>query len=339
MSKMIYTSIPGIDKPVAKLAMGSMIFTTRDDVTGCQWMEQTKDNSFRLLDEAFELGYNTIDTARGYAGGDSERSLGEWMKSRGVRDKIFFVNKGCAKGNYFVRNSPELIIHDIIETLDVMQMDYSDIYMCHRDNPDVPVEEIVDAFAMMQRLGYIHGYGGSNWLLSRTKRAVEYAKEKGYPPFIAAEPGFSLAVPVTYSWSDSDEYLSQPEFRENYEYYRDTKLTIFTWSSMARGFWSGLYDRETCEQYRDTWDKTCIKAYWGEDNWKRMDRVKELSKRIGASVPNIALAYLLNQPLDIHPIIGANTKEDCISNLQALDIKLDQATLDWLSLESDERPW
>ena len=70
-----------------------------------------------------------------------------------------------------------------------------------------------------------------------------------------------------------------------------------------------------------------------------MDRVKEYAGRIGATVPNVALAWLLNQPLDIHPIVGANSRSDLVSNLDALDIPMESSVLKWLNLETDERPW
>jgi aryl-alcohol dehydrogenase-like predicted oxidoreductase len=340
MSGMKYTKMKGIDKPVAKIAMGSMIYTLRDDVTGCEWMEKTKADSFQLLEEAYELGYTAIDTAAIYANGESELCIGEWMKENNLRDKLFLIGKGGAICRHLRPYSPEAIIRDVLTSLDKMQTDYIDVYLTHHDNPEVPVEEIVDAFAYLQGKGYIHGYGGSNWSdVNRTKRAVAYAKEKGYPPFIVSEPGFSLAEPVYPSWGAKEENLNHPSKKDNYEFYKETGMTLFTWSSMARGFWSGTFDRESFPQYKDTWDKTCVRSFCHEVNFKRMDRVKEYGARIDASVPNIALAWLLNQPLDIHPIIGAGNKSELLDNLEALSIPMDDKTIAWLNLKSDERPW
>lgn len=340
MGKMTYSQVGDIKKPAAKICMGSMVLTLKDDVTGSEWMEKTKADSFTFMDEAYELGYDTYDTAIIYAGQESELTIGEWMEDRGLREKMFILDKGGALCTSLTKFGPEAMMRDIFISLDRLRTNYIDLYMPHRDNPEVPIEELIDALAYMQQKGYIHGYGGSNWIdINRTKRAIEYAKEKGYPEFIAAQPGYTLAVPIDHAWSETDECLNDPKYRKNLEFYKETQMAIFTWSSMARGFWSGVYDRGTAPKYKDTWDKTCIKSFWGEPNWQRMDRVKEYSVHIGASVPNIALAWLLNQPLKIHPIIGANNRADLESNLVALDIKMDQQTREWLNLEADERPW
>jgi len=340
MSKMKYSQVGTVKTPAAKIAMGSMIFTLRDDVTGCSFMEKTKLDGFNLLDEAFGLGYNTFDTAIIYAAGESESSIGEWMESRGVRDKMFIIGKGGSICNHLRRFSPESTMRDIFISMDKMRTDYIDIYLTHNDNADVPVEELVDMFAYMQNKGYIRGYGGSNWSdISRTKRAISYAKEKGYPPFLVSQPGYSLAEPVNYSWGEKEENLNNPALRGNLKFYIEEGITLFTWSSMARGFWSGVFDRDTFPAYRDTWDKTCVKSFCHEVNFKRMDRVKEYGARIGASVPNVALAWLLNQPADIHPIVGANNRAELESNLTAMDIEMDKNVIDWLNLETDERPW
>jgi len=340
MGKMRYTQVGSIKTPAAKIAMGSMVLTVRDDVTGCTFMEKTKADSFKLMDDAYELGYNTYDASKYYAAGEAELSLGEWMKDRGVRDQMFIIGKGGGICTHLRPFSPESMMRDIFDSMDKLQVDYIDVYLTHKDNPDVPVEEIVDMFAYMQGKGYIHGYGGSNWRnVDRTKRALAYAKEKGYSPFLVAQPGFSLAEPVVNSWGEDEESLNQPDMKANLKFYQETGMTLFTWSSMSRGFWSGALDRETFPAYKDTLDIVCLKSFCHEVNFKRMDRVKEYGKRIGASVPNIALAWLLNQPLDIHPIIGANNRAEMESNLAALDIVMGQHDLDWLNLVTDERPW
>ena len=336
--KMQYTEEMG--KKVARIALGSMILTVRDDVTGTQWMEKTKTESFRLLDDALELGYTTIDTAAIYANGESELCIGEWIKRNGCREKIFLIGKGGAICRHLRPYSPEAIIRDVMISLDKLQTDYIDVYLTHHDNPEIPVEEIVDVFAWLQRKGYIHGYGGSNWSnVERTKKAVEYAAKKGYPPFAVCEPGFSLARPVYPSWGEQEENLNHPSKRANYEYYRRTGMLLFTWSGMARGFWSGTFDRESFPRYRDVWDKTCVKSFCYEENFVRMDRVKEYGKHYGASIPNVALAWLLNQPLNIHPIIGANNRKEMENNLEALEIPMDDQAISWLNLDSGDRPW
>ena len=333
---MQYAKIPTIDKPTAKFVMGTMIFTLSEDVSGEVLEKKTKTESFSLLDEALELGYNTFDTARVYAEGRAELCIGLWMQDRDIREKIFIIGKGGNTGIYFKTNTPEVLIRDIYESCDRLRTNYIDLYLVHRDNPAIPIEEVIDVLAEMHGKGYIKGYGGSNWELARIIRGQEYAKEKNYPPLLAMQPGYSLAAPGVPAWGPTDEHLNDPACKANYDYYKETKMAIFTWSSMARGFWSGLFDRENFEQMKNKIDPVCVKSYCHEDNFKRMDRVKLLSKKLGISIPNIALAYILNQPLNIHPVIGCTCREDMISNLEALEVKLDKDTCAWLNLERDD---
>ena len=121
---MEYTNFKGIDKPVSKFFMGTL------------WMFLSeKEKHFKTLDDAFDLGINAIDTARAY---DAEATLGEWMKSRGNREKIVLLSKGGHPTDYRQRITPYDIDSDLAESLAELQTDYLDIYLLHRDNPSCP---------------------------------------------------------------------------------------------------------------------------------------------------------------------------------------------------------
>ena len=118
-----------------------------------------------LLDAAFDLGMNTIDTARVYVDGNSESSIGGWMKRRNNRNDIVILSKGghfdMATGR--VRVNREEMRYDLETSLKQLQTDYIDIYLLHRDDPHVPVGEIVEIFNEMHKEGKIGAFGGSNW--------------------------------------------------------------------------------------------------------------------------------------------------------------------------------
>ena len=114
-------------------------------------------------------------------------------------------------------------------------------------------------------------------------------------------------------------------------------MPLFTWSSVARGFFSGKVTRDNAEQVRDQFDGTMPKSYYCEDNFKRLDRAWALAKEKGLSVPQIALSYVLSYPLDIYALVGSMSGDEIAANEQALDNPLTEAEMAWLDLRSEER--
>ena len=103
---MEYGTVEGVRKPVSRLVLGTMIINTKE-----------LDRSFRLLDDAVELGCTTLDTAHIYAGGDSERAIGGWMEQRGNREKLVILTKGCHHNQDRNRVTPWDIAADIHDSL------------------------------------------------------------------------------------------------------------------------------------------------------------------------------------------------------------------------------
>src|SRR5688572_3400359 len=127
---MRYGDIPGVNKPVARVVQGStMIGSDLDEA-----------KSFGLLDQVYELGCNTFDTAHVYSNGNSERIIGRWMQARGLRDNIVIITKGAAHSEDRRRTTPFDIASDLHDSLARLKTDYIDLYLLHRDDPDVPFE-------------------------------------------------------------------------------------------------------------------------------------------------------------------------------------------------------
>src|SRR5919106_484258 len=180
---MRYGEIPGVNKPVARVIQGStMIGGDLDEA-----------QSFALLDQVYELGCNTIDTAHVYCGGDSERIIGRWMQARGLRDQIIIITKGAAHSQDRRRMTPFDIASDLCDSLARLKTDYIDLYLLHRDNPDVSVEPIIDTLNEHLQAGRIHAFGASNWSHQRIEAANTYAQTNGLVPFVSSSPQFSLA--------------------------------------------------------------------------------------------------------------------------------------------------
>ena len=122
------------------------------------------------------------------------------------------------------------------------------------------------------------------------------------------------------------------------EWHQKSQIAVFSWSSMARGFWSGRFNRQSFAAVKDTLDPWCVKAYCHETNFIRLDRAEALSAFYGVTVPQIAVAYIMNQPLNIFAIIGAASKNELEANLTGLAVPLTQDNRAWLDLKSDSHP-
>src|SRR5690606_16431901 len=121
--------------------------------------------------------------------GRQERLLGHWMKHRGLRDQLVVIGKG----GHTPFCTPEGLTCQLSESLERLQTDRVDIFFMHRDNPDLPVGELVDVLNEHVRAGRIGIYGGSNWSIERVAAANRYAKRKGLQGFGALSNNFSLA--------------------------------------------------------------------------------------------------------------------------------------------------
>ena len=115
-------------------------------------------------------------------------------------------------------------------------------------------------------------------------------------------------------------------------------MPLFTWSSLAQGFFSGRISRSNWEQTQEDFPEPVERCYAKGANWDRMDRVEELGKEKGLTVPQVALAYTLQNPgLDVYALIGTFTAAEFSENIKSLEIKLTPEEIDWLDLRSDNR--
>ena len=324
---MHYGTVPGVAKPVSRLVQGTVPLSSSRET-----------ESFRLLDETYEAGCRTYDTAHNYGAGDCETVLGRWMKDRGVRDEIVVLGKGAHPYDGRVRVTPEDITSDLHESLRRQQTDFIDIYVLHRDNPDVPVGPIVDVLNEHKRAGRIGVFGGSNWSADRIRQANEYAAANGLEGFSVSSPNFSLAVQIQPPWKGCLSISGEAGEAERAWYRRNT-IPIFPWSSLAGGFFSGRFRRDNLDGFTDYFDTLCVTSYCSEENFQRLDRVTVVAERYGLTVPQVAMAYVLSQPLAVFPLVGCRTGAEYAENAAALDVSLSEAELAWLDLRSDDRPW
>lgn len=320
---MEYGSIPGIDKPISRLVQGTAMIG-----------KENADWGFELLDSIFEQGCTTFDTAHGYGQGANERTVGQWINSRGIRDQVVVIGKGAHHSQDRRRVTPFDITADIHDSLARFKFDSIDLYLLHRDDPDVPVGPIVEVLNEHLRAGRIRAFGGSNWSHVRIQEANAYAQAHGLVSFVASSPNFSLAEQVKEPWENCISISTNKAARN---WYQHEQMPVFAWSSLAGGFFSGRFTRDNLHTFDDYWDKTSVEAYCYENNFKRLDRARELAEELGVSIPQVAMAYVMSQPLNIFALVGCNSGEEFRANIAAMNLKLPPETLAWLELNRDTR--
>lgn len=277
---------------------------------------ETYTQAMILCDSFYERGGNVLDSAWLYGGGKCDRLFGDWMRARGVRDDIVLIGKGAHSPLVY----PDVISRQLDESLDRLKTDFIDVYFMHRDNPDVPVGEFVDAMDAEVKAGRIGVYGGSNWTIERMDAAFAYAEQADKTPPGALSNNFSLARMVNPVWNGvlagSDDVSK--------EWLRRRKIPNFAWSSQARGFFT---DRAGPDK-RD--DPEMVNAWYSDDNFARRDRAIEFASRIGKKPLHVALAYCLWQDFPVIPLIGPLALSELEDSLEALDIVLTPEDVRWL---------
>ena len=307
---MQYGALPGLNKPVSRLIIGTMTNNTMPDTA-------------ILFDSYFELGGNTFDTSHAYGNsGACERNLGQWIRNRGIRDQVVVIEKA---GNWHNGN-PEGMAREFLEGLDRLQMDSVDIFMLHRDNLEVPIGEWVDAFNELLRAGRMTCFGLSNFAPERLDAFAAYAQRTGQASFVAVSNNLSLARMIEPIW---DQYLVSSSDAESRAWFARTQTPLFAWSSQARNFFTPLAGRELLD------DAELVRCWYSEDNFQRKARAEQLAAQKGVQPIQIALAYVLCQPFPTYPLIGAKRPAEVHSSLAALNISLTQAELAWLNPEKD----
>lgn len=323
--KKIY--IKGITDQVSNIGFGTATTTLEDE-----------EKVHEMLDHYVAHGGNFIDTARFYGRGSgiqhTEEVLGRWLIKGNNREKVILQSK-CSNP-YMDRNlnmfeeiprvGRSYMYDDILFSRDKLQTDTIDLYLTHRDNPNVPVSEIIDTFEEFVRRGWIKAYGMSNWRLDRFVEAYEYAERMGYQGPSVISPFFSL-VKLEKPW-----YYRIPPFKDEWlEWFEAHKdVTIAAWSAQGRGFF-GDYPQFNPE----TADSLTRMAVLTEENFARKERVKAFSADTGIGPSQVSLLYVLSQKAQTLAIIGPRSVKD-IDNVLALSEKrLSENEIAYLTLKSD----
>ena len=306
-SAMPYGSLPGLDKKISRLVMGM------DNQT-------TIAHSTAMYDDFFERGGNTFDTAYIYGGGLQEKLFGQWVRNRGIRDEVVLLDKGA----HTPHCNPEALLRQFDESLERLQMDHMDLYIMHRDNPEIPVGEFIDVLNDLKDAGRVRAFGGSNWTVERYDEANAWAAAHGKTGLAAVSNNFSLARMVSPVWGGCLA-ASEPAYKAWHE---RTQTPLFAWSSQARGF---FVPERAHPDKRD--DEMLVRCWYSEDNFKRQARCFELAEKLKVAPIAVALAYVLNQPFPTFALIGPRCISETVGSCAALGLALSTDEVKWLNLE------
>jgi aryl-alcohol dehydrogenase-like predicted oxidoreductase len=312
-----YAAIPGIGDRISRLVLGSDIISS-----------ERADLANSLLDTFVEAGGTAIDTARSYGNGTSEAVIGDWLRSRGSREKLTIITKGAHPLEDFgvPRVTPAAIASDLIRSLEALRIDRIDLYLLHRDDQTKPVGPIVELLGEAQSSNRIRAAGASNWTTARIVEANAYAARRGLPGFIVGSQNLALAVPNESMWpgtvSLAGDFAAQA-------WYREHQFPNFCWSSQASGYFSGRFSPDQVT------DKHVARVYYRPDNWERLRRARELASLRGCTPTQIALAWTLNRPFPTFALIGPRAVSELQDCLGALNVELTPAECAWLNLEAE----
>lgn len=303
---MKYGTVPHFSQPIARIVMG-VIPLPQNDVPA----------AFELLDAYRALGGNIIDNSYHYGPGFSA-VMKQYYEARG-QDALLRFDKGNhhhygRPGDEWRQVTKEVMDQQIRGNLERQGVDYSDFYVLHRDDEDVPVGEIIEWLNEHKAAGRIKAFGGSNWKAARIAEGNEYAEKHGLQGFSVSSPNLSLAYPRDEMWTGA--YAATPGDRA---WYAESPVGVFSWSSGGGGFFARLDS-----------NPDIVRVYHSEENLARRERLESLAADKGATPTQLALAWTLNQPLNIFCLIGPRTVEQLEDNVKALDIDLAPDELSYL---------
>ncbi|MFL5963695.1 MAG: aldo/keto reductase family protein [Gaiellaceae bacterium] len=271
------------------------------------------------VDAAFEVGINFIDTANVYARGGAEDFLGDVLQNR-PRDsyvlatKLYFPMDDTGENQGLSRTQVEKQIDDSLRRL---RTDYVDLYQCHRYDRNTPLEETMAALTEVVRSGKARYIGFSEWSAKQIQAALDLSREQGYAKFVSSQPQYSM--------------LHRDPERDVFPLCKANGISQIVWSPLAQGALTGKYkpgapppegSRATSRQMGG------MMSNWLEqDVLDTVQRLVPVADRLGITMAQLALAWVLREENVASAIVGASRPEQVRDNASASGIELDAATL------------
>jgi 1-deoxyxylulose-5-phosphate synthase len=274
------------------------------------------DDSRPFFKQAIELGITTFDTANVYSVGSSEEITGALLREFAAREDVVIATKVHGEmrpGPYGHGLSRKAILNEVDASLKRLDTDYIDLYQIHRFDPEVPVEETMEALHDIVKAGKARYIGASSmyaWQFATMQHAADL---NGWTRFVSMQDQYNL--------------LSREEEREMHPYCLATGIGVIPWSPLARGRLAREWDdSSTSRSETDQFGKTLYHQSVESDR-RIADAVGAIAKARGIPRAQVALAWVAQQPAVTAPIVGATKTEHLVDAAAAVEVKLTKAEL------------
>lgn len=284
--------------------------------------------SFSLLDAMVDAGLNFIDTADvysrwvdGHTGGESETLIGQWLKKTGKRDRVLIATKvGMDMGQGKIGLKPAYIRQAVEDSLARLQTDHIDLYQAHKDDPDTPLADTLEAFADLIAAGKVRAIGASNYSAARLNEALITSERLGLPRYESIQPEYNLYTREPFENGLQELVLSQ-------------ELGTINYFALASGFLSGKY-RSAADANQSVRGQKIVEKYLDARGLRILKALDEVAENSGAGPAQVALAWQLAQPGITAPIASATSIAQLDELVGAAHLKLSRDDLVRLSAAS-----
>ncbi len=305
---------------VGKLALGTNVFRwTIDDAM-----------AFKLLDAFTGSGLNLIDTADVYSkwvpgntGGESETVIGKWMKQNNKRKDVIIATKvghTMGMGEGMKGLSKKYIIEAVEASLRRLQTDYIDLYQSHEDDPNTPIEETLETYALLVKQGKVRAIGASNFKADRLEKSLEISEKLGYPSYQTLQPQYNL-----YDRAEFEKELEPLCLKKN--------IGVICFYGLAKGFLSGKY-RTKEDASNGAHGNRVVTNYMNDRGMRILKALDEVSKQHSSNPARVALAWLMTRPSITAPIASATNLKQMEDLVQSVHLKLNKENIESLNSAS-----
>ena len=314
---MEYAQLARTGLHVSQICFGTWRFGKETDGQ----IETTRDEAIELLDTAWDLGINFIDTANSYGFGKSEEYIGAWLENHDREDiviasKVLWAHRGTSidplgrtKGPIQRKGiSRKGIRAELQGSLDRLGTDYLDIYYIHSWDENVPVRETLSTLNDLVREGLVHSIAVSNIASWQLMETLWQSDVQGWERFEIVQPKFNAAVS-----NPGDGLL---------EVCADQTLAVCPYSPLHGGFLTGKYGRGQSPPQDSRGEISSWGGRFSDHEWDVLATIQRVSEDIGATPAQVALRWLIDGPVQTIPIVGARTPSQLEENAGAVNVSL-----------------
>lgn len=320
---MEYRNLGNSGLKVSSLCLGGMTFGNPSEDSMMHGIASEESDAHKIIDAALDGGVNFIDTADVYGNdGLSERVLGKWFDKTGRRDDVVLATKcrfRMKEGPMGTGASRRRIMEAVEASLTRLQTDYIDLYQIHMQDNSTPEHETLRALDDLVRQGKVRYIGCSNYAAYRLVDSIWLSRTQNLERFVSAQMQYSLI-----------ERKIEREITPTCDKFG---LGILPWSPLAGGFLTGKYERDENPPEGSRLAK--MTNHWSrvdtERNWEIIDALKAIATEADATPAQVALKWVMDQPMVTSVIFGARTMEQLEGNLAAADLELPDGALDKLT--------